>query len=381
MDLSEDIQTLIFTYSTEPIYVFPRWVPVQVLDILYSEALENPRCVRWIKKNFSRIYNKSQLIKNPHPSVIKLVGQMILTNDLLYNLVITSNQYPNYKHVQKFEHRLTSDILENCPDINFIKEHCLTHRNKDYLAKNIHGEPLKYYLKLLSELDITKFPLLELAANTNPIAIDFIAGLLSKNILPDEKIKRIFDKLILNPSAIPILEKYPKYINHEIYNNPSPKVFELLLTYNTTHNTIKWPEICKIPEAIDYIKANWELGARTMANEIAETDYASDDEIPEPEKVLYEELLKNPRCFEIIDEPMIDSIKKFNVLDKLNYNSGPQLIHWLGSHRDFIEYPNMPKQHSNYDLINADFLAKYNPYFLSDIYGKRLVKKLSKILI
>lgn len=377
MGLPSDISTLVLTYATEPIYTLPKWIPKNKHRSIYLSCLDNPRAFRWIKKNWAGFVNKSELLKNPHPSMEKLIrglefgklGMSILANNIRFDYTKLSPELfiDNLGYVFRF-----------CPDHEFITKcvklnmridwaqyaHILANTNNDVISKCL---TFKIFEKILKrEPKGWGYSI----KNTNSVVLGFIDKYLANN---KHIAQQYMEKLSSNPSnkALDILEKYPKLINSNILlANPNPRAYELFIKYfpDEKINIFRTGPNCEW--AFPLIKQKVE---KYINNKLHDSD--SDDDTL---KVYIEKLIlnTNPKVVELLDGYM-DLIKSTQNINTISWNATPKIIQWIRSHSKYVGYH---EDDTSTEHINIYTLAYNNIYLLQDNYLGRFPRKLNKFL-
>lgn len=380
MGLPSDISQLILTYATKPLYTPPKWVDKHFRELVYASSLANPRAYRWIKKNWARIMDKQNLMKNPGPEIIDLANKLVYDTSTLEEMIAnirnhwvrlnelidSNNPVINILlkkiHVNFWNHT----FLCKCPDLNLVKKiiQLIPKIDKNMLYKNENDEPLKYALYEMKRTRAYPYVFNRLIQNKNPIGTKYIVDVIIKSD-PYEYLKPFVNSLGDNPGdlALGILEANIELIDTETWqklnSNPNPRAYELI----KKHDNLLWPYFASNPNSIEPIKMK--LDNYALTNNMCEEDIS----------ILCEFLRSNPRCTELLDN-YICQIEKLDLIYLLGGNKNPRLIDWVETHQEYIGYKT-----NKHDLkIDILELATNNHHILADRYLRRYPKKLVKFI-
>ena len=402
MGLPSDIFRLVLTYATEPLYSLPKWIDKKERVGVYLKCLHNPRAYRWIKNNWVSIYNKKYIMKNPHPSIVKLVGNLLLTKQLVHVMCEFSHHHINYSNapIDWFAHEM-ENIFKYCPNYEFIMKSAKHNKiTKSGSRSEYNGLLANSNSDVINRLIIDDIPykLLNnnvgqgmLFCNTNPIAMEFLEKYLSDESTRAKIPKDSIKYLLRNSSdcAVNILEKYPELINYnELYNNPNPKVYELITKHKPDYMVDIDQIDRKCPWAYQQVK---DFFYKEIANSnrakiiISDNVFNTDDEYWKIRKIL-EFLIINtpPECIGFLDENL-DLIKSTINIWAVCLNRTKEIIEWVGTHLDYVGYINDDQEMycygSNSSCIDIYVLAANNDYLLQDNYLGRFPRKLEQYLM
>lgn len=372
MDLPDDISYLIFTYAAEPIYTLPYWVDKSYKDLIYHEAMGNPRAYRWAKKNWAKIIDKSQIIENPHPVVIELVKSSYITQFMLKQMLLNITNYSTHlsklidtnplipKMLKKINTNTINHFLATCPELNLIKKimNITTCFNADVLYGNQHDDILRYALSTqISPDDIINSDMItNLAQNPNPTAINYLKTKIDRT----SELFSVFIKfLAANPSelALDIIEENENFINWEdnwgITRNPNPRAYALIKKHDKIGQYI-----AVNPNATEFI--------RTKLDEFKKsTDFSPDDRY-------FAFLIScNPKCTDFLDD-YIDLFKRMKRLSDINECSALRPVKWLSTHPEYVGYFDPKNSIDILSIASKDIDILQNNY--KDRYPRALVK-------
>ena len=382
MGLPSDIIYLILTFVTEPLYTPPKWIPVEKRKIIYSNSYNNPKAFRWIKKNWASLTNKTNFLKNPNPSMDKLIKELTFNKSGISQLCTGTRHNIRFDYTTFIPEQFI-DCLEYvfkfCPSYEFImrcinRYEILSMSEPMYVFANTNNEVISKCLssELFRNMLIDKKSGWEyLASNTNPIALDFINNFLENN--HEHKLTNIhMNELSSNPNnkALGILEKYPELINlDKLITNPNPRAYELFIRYLSGDpiNILRTTNECE-----------WALPL--IKQKINECNLSNSDKLGDYlEKLI---LNTNPEVVELLDG-YLDLIKSTGKIKKISCNKTHEIIKWIGLHLEYVRYSGNNTGWTwvdNSQYVDIYELAVNNNHLLQDNYLGRFPKKLAGYL-
>lgn len=336
MNLPNDIQILIVLYAAEPIYKLNPCDKEHHADIL-SASLGNPRAIRWIKKNFGKILDRSGVLKNPHPTILDI----LLKNEISE---ITHITYPELFNTQEAWKEYFDECKNNsrlyiafskCPYMDIILEN----------SKYITDDELKRWLSSNVNPEIINFLL------TNP---DFIN----------------WDIISSNDFAGPIIKKYPRYVkmiddnnDSRLIENTCTEAIEHLKLYGMDHFDTWSKNAAMDPYNIEWVIENMHLYYK--ANGALKLSYGDPDLL---------QIFKNPNIFEYLSNDKISELFEKYIYQSnhghssLCSNQSPKLIGWARAHIDILS------------CIDIYTIASNNIHWFQNLYGSRYVRAVRKFL-
>lgn len=221
------MENIFYSKIQKPNKILLSWLNDKLLD--FSSLSKNPNAIELLNKNIDKIdtiklsknSNARELLNKFYKKKKELDWKEIYKNPAAIDIIKENIQNVNWNMLRINPHPYcVSIVIENTPITLLNNYNIDTIISLEYMALNSNPTMMKHierFIEIMAEWSLDEFKYWD-----------------SDDL---DNVVEFFSKLSMNPNAISILKKYPKFIFYpSLCENPNPETIELIKNHINTYD-------------------------------------------------------------------------------------------------------------------------------------------------